>query len=861
MAKKIVVLDTSVFINNPTAYESFKGQSIFIPISVLEELDKLKKHSDSVGRNARVSIKKLDELSMSGEIHKGIKIADDTTIIIDATDYVGLGADAKYGDGKILACAMKLKETAGKVPVVLISRDINLRVKARALGLEAEGYDKEETDDTEIYKGYRSVEDADAGEVLNEVGMISVADYELDTMLPNEYVFFTGKKGKGVATGRRVGKQIRLVKEQAPWGLKSRNKEQFCAMDLLMDPLVPLVSLVGRAGGGKTLVALASGLEQVLSKKQYETLMIFRPVSTIGDQLGFLPGPQPLDAKIATPNGWTTMGELKVGSMVIAGDGTPTKVLGIYPKGIKSVYRVLTADGTSTECCEDHLWLTQTFENKKRSKPGSVKSTKEIMETLKNKDGRINHFLPRNKAVEYEKTDLPLPPYTLGALLGDGSTGNNETGNNETGNHKSSSVVLASTDQDLIDRVSLEMIPFGVSMTYPKNNPGERKHINYYFKSSIYNHKTARPVKITNMITGEYRIFNSVGIANQETNISLNDLKYRCNRNQERDGFKYEFLPLKNRWQNPIKEELYKLGLVGKKAWEKFIPLQYKYASIEDRVALLRGLMDTDGTVKKNGEASYCTTSKTLALDVIELVRSLGGRATLCERDRVGNISIFAGHKAITRRISYEFTVSLPEAINPFHMKRKAERHSQAYMHKVSIQSIEYVGEKEVQCILIDHPDHLYLTDNFIVTHNTLEDKVAPLFEAVSDAFSVLFSDKSKKGDGWKKQLFQYTDNGTIQQNPISYLRGRSIPKAFILVDEAQNITKDEIKTILTRAGEGTKIVLTGDPSQIDLRNLDSTNNGLSHVIDKFRNSELAGSVLFEKGERSQLATLAADIL
>jgi|ERR1700722_8510429 len=432
--RKIIVLDTSVLVNDASGYESFKENDVVISIVVLEELDKLKTRSDNVGRNARVAIKKLDELSELGEIHKGIKIDNDILIRIDTSNYVGLDSDQSYGDGKLLACAMKVKETAGKTPVVLVSRDINLRVKARALGLGAEGYEKDSnTINEDIYKGYRSVDDAGAGEALNEAGMISVADYELDNMLANEYVFFTGKKGKGVATGRRVGKQIRLVKDFPPWGLKSRNKEQFCAIDLLMDPTVPLVSLVGRAGGGKTLVSLACGLEEVLSQKRYETLMIFRPVSTIGKELGFLPG--------------------------------------------------------------------------------------------------------------------------------------------------------------------------------------------------------------------------------------------------------------------------------------------------------------------------------------------------------------------------------------------------------------------------------------------TLSEKTAPLFEAVSDAFSVLFTDKSKKGDGWKKQLFQYTDNGTIQQNPISYLRGRSIPKAFILVDEAQNISKDEIKTILTRAGEGTKIILTGDPSQIDLSHLDATNNGLSYVIDKFRNSELAGSVLFEKGERSLLATTASELL
>src|SRR5271166_2826642 len=118
--RRTVVLDTSVFINNPTAYESFKGQTICIPIIVLEELDRLKKHSDNIGRNARVAIKKLDELSATGEIHKGIKLNDDILLTIDTTNYTGLGSDPTYGDNKLLACAVKLKETAGKTPVVLV---------------------------------------------------------------------------------------------------------------------------------------------------------------------------------------------------------------------------------------------------------------------------------------------------------------------------------------------------------------------------------------------------------------------------------------------------------------------------------------------------------------------------------------------------------------------------------------------------------------------------------------------------------------------------------------------------------------------------------------------------------------------
>lgn len=849
--KKVFVLDTSVLVYDPFSYLSFNENDVIIPIVVLEELDKLKKYSDSVGRNARVAINNLDNLSKSGEIHNGIKIENNINIKIDATSYLGLGSDITYADNKILSCALKTKEQLEKYTVIVVSRDINLRVKARALGLEAEDYDKDKFNN-DVFKGHRAVENEEAGEVLKEAGVLLTNTYEeLNDMLPNEFVNFVGKRGKGISLGRKVGKQIKLVKDISPWGLKLRNKEQFCAVDLLMDTSIPLVSLVGRSGGGKTLLCIASALELVLNKRIYDNFMIFRPVSVIGKELGYLPGPQPLDAKILTPGGWTTMGELKVGVEVISKDGKPTKVLGIYPKGTKPVYKLITTEGTSTECCLDHLWDTKTAEDRKRNRNGTIKSTNDIISSLLTKQGKINHFLPRNDIIKYNNIDLPMSPYVLGAILGDGCIKDN--------------MCITSNDLDLVERVSEEIRNLNC---YLVNNG---TNIIYNIRSSLFNNKTAKHVKITNINTNEYTIFSSIGIAINHLNIKRGCLQYRCLNKVIVDGMKFEFIPNENKWQNPVKEILYKLGLSNKKSWEKFIPNQYKYASINDRISLLQGLMDTDGTIKKSGEASFCTTSKLLALDVIELVKSLGGRAILYQRDRRGKATIVNDKEIVTKRISYEFDVSLPNEINPFYIKRKMERYygranlntrtGEKYLHKIGIKSIEYVSDKEVQCILVENPSHLYITDDFIVTHNTIEAKIDPLFGAIGDAFSFLFPDKGKKGDGWKKQLFQYLDNGTIQQNPISYLRGRSIPNAFILVDESQNISRDEIKAILTRCGEGTKIVLTGDVEQVDHPALDAVNNGLSYVIDKFRDSELSGSIYFTKGERSVLATIASEIL
>lgn len=847
--KKIYILDTSALIDDPSAYTHFKDSEVIIPIAVVNELDKKKTCPGEVGKSARVCCKLLDNLCNMGDISSGILIENNITIKVDAfyydlkeATYKGFG-DPHYPDTQILAVAYNTHINNSDSITVLVSNDINLRIKARARGIEAQSHDVSNKSLNDIYTGTQVIVNEDLGLDLQKNGMIDPNKYNLN-LYPHECILVEDDNKNGLAMARKVGPdKLKLIKKMYPWGITCRNKEQSFAVELINDKTIDLVTLIGKAGTGKSIVTCAAALELVINKREYDKLVIYRPIQSVGNDIGFLPGPQPLDAKILTPNGWTTMGEVKPGSLVISRDGTPTKVLNTYPKGNKDVYKITTTDGRSTECCEDHLWYTFTAENRKRNKPGSIKSTKQIKETLLNKNNKLNHFLPRNEPVQFTKQNLPIPPYTFGAILGDGSI--------------SDSISVSNIDLELIEKIRSEVKNFGCEL----RNSG--KDINYYISGNLYNNKPARPVKVSNIKTNSYKEYNSVGIAASDLNINRSTLGNRCEYGLIIDNFKYEYLHSDKRWQNPIKNALYDLGLSGKKAWDKFIPSIYKYSSVEDRISLLQGLMDTDGTVKSNGEASYCTTSKQLAEDVIELVQSLGGNAKLRSRNRVGENNKGIDGRAIqSRRTIYEFNICLPNNINPFFISRKANKYKSSFIHGIGIKSIELVGQKEVQCILIDNPEHLYITDNFIVTHNTMEEKLAPWFQAVLDSFEFLFTMKNGgAANSWKKELELYQKKGRIEMEAITYIRGRSIPNSIMWIDEVQNCSKEDIKTLLTRAGENTKIILTGDIDQIDKDGLDATNNGLTYVVEKFKNSELAGHVTFTQGERSKLATLASEIL
>lgn len=289
--RNIFVIDTSVLVYDSAAFRSFKDSFVIIPIVVLEELDKVKKEPNESGRNARVAVRYLDEISSQGNVVIGIDIDGGSTLFIDAEDASHVGSDSSYGDNKILGCALRAQKAQIDSEVVLVSRDINLRVRAKAMGVSAIDYTEDRDKSEELYSGVQRIVDEELGSSLLSYGELSLEETSLvDTLYPNECVIFTTTSGQVISVGRKIKDYIKLVREKEAWGLQARSPEQKLAIDMIMDPKLPLVSLTGLAGGGKTLISIASALELVLTQRKYETFSIYRPIQSMGQELGYLPG-------------------------------------------------------------------------------------------------------------------------------------------------------------------------------------------------------------------------------------------------------------------------------------------------------------------------------------------------------------------------------------------------------------------------------------------------------------------------------------------------------------------------------------------------------------------------------------------
>lgn len=290
------VLDTSALICDPSAYRHFNHSDVIIPITVLNELDNLKKQSAEAGKHARVAIRLLDEISNLGDISTGILLDNDILIKVDANyydptnaSYNGFG-DPTYGDTQILICTYANWLEHPNRDVTLVSNDINLRVKAKSRNIGAMAHDKGGLNFTDLYTGTCAIVNEEAGLTLQSKSIINSSDYEIELM-PHECVRFEDIEGNGIAMGRLVApNKIKLIKKHYPWNISSRNKEQMFAMDLIMDKNIDLVTLIGKAGTGKSLIVLATALELVVNRREYDKFVIYRPIQPVGNDIGFLPG-------------------------------------------------------------------------------------------------------------------------------------------------------------------------------------------------------------------------------------------------------------------------------------------------------------------------------------------------------------------------------------------------------------------------------------------------------------------------------------------------------------------------------------------------------------------------------------------
>jgi PhoH-like ATPase len=299
MSKKIYVLDTNVLLSDFNALYAFKTNDVVIPLKVLEEIDKHKKRQDGVGANARQVIRELDKLREKGSLIDGAKLGSRKgTLFVKGYEKAELPADMNMEDpdNQILA-TVKNCLSVSAIPVVLVSQDINVRVKADALGFFAEDYTTNQIVEKaeEVYTGFTQhlVDDAMIDRFYSgEKMFLEEKDIKL---FPNQYVMLVSnanEKKTALAKFRNYNHPLSKVREYKDgiWGVKAKNKEQQFALDLLMDQDVKIVSLVGKAGCGKTLIALAAGLQQILDGGVYKKLIVSRPVQPMGRDIGFLPG-------------------------------------------------------------------------------------------------------------------------------------------------------------------------------------------------------------------------------------------------------------------------------------------------------------------------------------------------------------------------------------------------------------------------------------------------------------------------------------------------------------------------------------------------------------------------------------------
>ncbi|MEM6369134.1 MAG: PhoH family protein [Myxococcota bacterium] len=290
--EKNFVLDTNVLLHDPEAIFAFADNQVILPIYVIEEIDKFKRDASELGRAARAISRSLDSIRKQGRISEGVLLENGGTLRVGFTSEALPAEMAVAGnemDSRIIAVALATKEKEPDRPCILVSKDVNLRIRADALGLRAEDYETERADIEELWPGRRLVEVKP--ELIRRLRAEQSLVLPFESEAPNEFMVLDSSEGTALARVSPDQSSLRLVSEASPtWGITPRNLEQSMAMELLLDDEVQLVSLVGKAGTGKTLLAIAAGLQRTAEQQVYQRVLVSRPIFPMGKDLGYLPG-------------------------------------------------------------------------------------------------------------------------------------------------------------------------------------------------------------------------------------------------------------------------------------------------------------------------------------------------------------------------------------------------------------------------------------------------------------------------------------------------------------------------------------------------------------------------------------------
>jgi len=786
---KTYILDTNVLLYDPNSIKMFEDNNICIPMVVLEELDNFKKNTNELGINAREIIRTLDKMRVSGKLSDGIELEGGGKLFVTPSPITSL----EKPDNKLLEIVSSVRERCDSGNVVLVTKDINLRVKADVMGVDAQDYKRALEGNGTSYYGFKEVlctkETVDS--IYEEGSIPAEAEYEL---LENQYVILKSEEGeKGSALGRYNAGKINILKQkQRAVSIFPKNLRQRFAMDALLDPDIKLVSLNGNSGTGKTLLAVSAGLQQMLLDKKYDSITVTRPIVPVGREIGFLPGD--MDAKI-TP--WMhpiydaldfiVESDKKRGKTELPNNISLGDIIQIAPLNIirgRSFYNsymivdecltknhtVWTSDGKSIPIQDltngqeviSYDKDSNSFNSNKISNFFSRKTQKLVK--IKTTNGHFESTPTHNWWVYENGIELKkkkAEDLTEKDLLVISDNMPHHVKNKLTTEEASSLALILTDGHNLIsEKKSDEMRVPEVIWNAPYESVAEFLRICFDAEGDV-NYDENKNNLVINFSSMSEVFAKQIKALLSKFEIKSN---YFSSKGEEHgDVSRISIIDFE------AVKFLKKIGFSIKRKQEMLEKISGNNNYSENKLYPLRVFYDIKNKIMQSNEW------KKLDLDVSDLNQFLGYKITP-EREL----------KTIGKNI-YNRIISLSKRLNI---------EIREYPQVASINEIEMLS-LEIPIDVFDFTvenDHTFVVD------------------------------------------------GVVSSN-------------------CQNLSPLEVKTLVTRAGHFTKIVLTGDIHQIDNPYLNDHSNGLSQLVMKFKGKGMYAHVTLKEGERSDLAEMAANIL